>query len=60
MHWFTKQLTLPHYSRMVPLAEIEKHDFNLNIPRYSDEKSGHSFGGEFGSQKIRNLQLSMG
>ncbi len=33
---FTKQLTLPRYSRMVPLAEIEKHDFNLNIPRYID------------------------
>jgi type I restriction enzyme M protein len=33
---FTKQLTLPGYSRMVSLAEIEKHDFNLNIPRYID------------------------
>lgn len=33
---FTKQLTLPRYSRMVPLAEIKKHDFNLNIPRYID------------------------
>lgn len=33
---FTKQLTLPRYSRMVPLAEIEKHGFNLNIPRYID------------------------
>lgn len=33
---FTKQLALPRYSRMVPLAEIEKHDFNLNIPRYID------------------------
>ena len=33
---FTKQLSLPRYSRMVPLAEIEKHDFNLNIPRYID------------------------
>ena len=33
---FTRQLTLPRYSRMVPLAEIEKHDFNLNIPRYID------------------------
>lgn len=33
---FTKQLTLPRYSRMVPLAEIAKHDFNLNIPRYID------------------------
>ena len=33
---FTKQLTLPRYSRMVPLSDIEKHDFNLNIPRYID------------------------
>jgi type I restriction enzyme M protein len=33
---FTKQLTIDKYSRMVPLAEIEKHDFNLNIPRYID------------------------
>jgi type I restriction enzyme M protein len=33
---FTKQLTLPRYSRMVPIAEIEKHNFNLNIPRYID------------------------
>ncbi len=33
---FTKQLTIDKYSRMVPLPEIEKHDFNLNIPRYID------------------------
>lgn len=33
---FTKQLEIHRYSRMVPLAEIEKHDFNLNIPRYID------------------------
>ena len=33
---FTRQLPLPRYSRMVPLAEIETHDFNLNIPRYID------------------------
>jgi type I restriction enzyme M protein len=33
---FTKQLTIDRYSRMVPLAEIEKQDFNLNIPRYID------------------------
>lgn len=33
---FTRQLTLPRYSRMVPLAEIETQDFNLNIPRYID------------------------
>ena len=33
---FTKQLTIDKYSRMVPLPEIEKNDFNLNIPRYID------------------------
>lgn len=33
---FTKQATIEKYSRMVPLAEIEKNDFNLNIPRYID------------------------
>lgn len=26
----------PKYARMVPLAEIEKHEFNLNLPRYID------------------------
>ena len=33
---FTKQLELPRYSRMVPLAEIAANDYNLNIPRYID------------------------
>ncbi|MDN7132094.1 type I restriction-modification system subunit M [Halomonas sp. MC140] len=33
---FNKQLTLPRYSRMVPLAEIAANDYNLNIPRYID------------------------
>jgi type I restriction enzyme M protein len=33
---FTKQLEIDKYSRMVPLSEIEKHGFNLNIPRYID------------------------
>ncbi len=32
----TKQAAIDKYSRMVPLAEIEKNDFNLNIPRYID------------------------
>ncbi|MFI8742937.1 type I restriction-modification system subunit M [Stutzerimonas zhaodongensis] len=30
----TQQRELPKFSRLVPLAEIESHDFNLNIPRY--------------------------
>jgi type I restriction enzyme M protein len=35
---FTRQLDVPRYSRMVPLAEIgdPKNDFNLNLPRYID------------------------
>ncbi len=33
---FTKQVEIDKYSRMVPLAEIAKHGFNLNIPRYID------------------------
>ncbi len=35
---FTKQIDVPRYARMVPLAEIAdpKNDFNLNLPRYID------------------------
>jgi type I restriction enzyme M protein len=35
---FTRQLEIPRYSRIVPLAEISdpKNDFNLNLPRYID------------------------
>jgi type I restriction enzyme M protein len=33
---FTRQLETPKYSRMVPLAEIDGNDFNLNLPRYID------------------------
>lgn len=33
---FTRQLEIPKYSRLVPLAEIEANDFNLNLPRYID------------------------
>jgi type I restriction enzyme M protein len=33
---FNEQLDIPKYSRLVPLAEIESNDFNLNIPRYID------------------------
>lgn len=38
MDIFTRQVELPRYSRMVPLAEISdpKNDFNLNLPRYID------------------------
>lgn len=33
---FTRRLEVPRYARMVSLAEIEKNDFNLNLPRYVD------------------------
>ena len=33
---FNKQTDIPKYSRMVPLAEVETNDFNLNLPRYVD------------------------
>ena len=33
---FTKRLDTPKYARMVGLDEIEKNDFNLNLPRYID------------------------
>ncbi|MFC1798359.1 type I restriction-modification system subunit M [Thermodesulfobacteriota bacterium] len=35
---FNKQAELPKYSRMVPTAEIESNEFNLNIPRYIDSQ----------------------
>ena len=35
---FLKQLELPKYSRFVPLEEIKKNDYNLNIPRYIDSQ----------------------
>ncbi|RJO73144.1 MAG: type I restriction-modification system subunit M [Myxococcales bacterium] len=33
---FNRQMEVPKYSRMVPVAEIERNDYNLNIPRYID------------------------
>jgi type I restriction enzyme M protein len=50
---FNKQSELRRYSRMVPLEEIEKNDFNLNLPRYIDSQqtedlqdiAGHLQGG---------------
>ncbi|WP_204141253.1 type I restriction-modification system subunit M [Halomicronema sp. CCY15110] len=33
---FNHQTKLDRYSRRVPLTEIEKNDYNLNIPRYID------------------------
>ena len=33
---FNSQIEITGYSRMVSIAEIEKNEFNLNIPRYID------------------------
>ncbi len=33
---FTRQMEVARYARLVPLAEVEQNDFNLNIPRYID------------------------
>ncbi|MBU2538532.1 MAG: SAM-dependent methyltransferase, partial [Proteobacteria bacterium] len=50
---FNRQLELAKFSRMVPLTEIEKNEFNLNLPRYIDSRkvediqdiAGHLQGG---------------
>ena len=35
---FIKRLDVPKYSRMVSVDEIEKNEFNLNLPRYIDSQ----------------------
>jgi type I restriction enzyme M protein len=35
---FNRQVEVPKYSRLVALEEIEKNEFNLNIPRYIDSQ----------------------
>jgi type I restriction enzyme M protein len=50
---FTHAEEHPGYSRLVPSDEIEKNEFNLNLPRYIDTQevediqdiSGHLYGG---------------
>jgi type I restriction enzyme M protein len=36
---FTKRTDVPQYARTVSLTEIEKNDFNLNLPRYIDSQT---------------------
>ena len=36
MDVFNNQKTVEKYSRFVPFEEIEKNEYNLNIPRYID------------------------
>jgi len=50
---FTRMHDLPKYARLVPVDEIEKNEFNLNLPRYIDSSeaedlqdiAGHLQGG---------------
>ncbi|MGD0496874.1 MAG: class I SAM-dependent DNA methyltransferase [Bryobacteraceae bacterium] len=35
---FNRRLEIPKYSRVVGFEEIEKNEFNLNIPRYIDSR----------------------
>jgi len=50
---FTRCANVPKYARMVPVEEIERNDFNLNLPRYIDSSepedtqdiAGHLQGG---------------
>jgi type I restriction enzyme M protein len=36
---FTKQLEVARYSRMVPYEDIEKNEYNLNLPRYINSQT---------------------
>jgi type I restriction enzyme M protein len=36
---FARQLEVPRYARMVSVEEIEKNEFNLNLPRYIDSQT---------------------
>ncbi len=36
---FNKRLDVPRYARMVSIEDIEKNDFNLNLPRYIDSQT---------------------
>lgn len=60
---FNRQLEIPKYSRMVSVVEIEKNDFNLNIPRYIDSQEAEDIQdieahlkGDIPTQDIEDLQ----
>ena len=36
---FTRRLEVPRYARLVGVEEIEKNEFNLNLPRYIDSQT---------------------
>lgn len=39
---FAKTAIIPGFSRMVPVEEIEKNEFNLNLPRYIDSQKAEN------------------
>ena len=47
---FIQQTEIPQYSRMVQIAEIEKNDYNLNLPRYIDNQE---------SEDIQDIQAHL-
>jgi len=60
---FNKHLEIPKYSRMVSVVEIEKNEFNLNIPRYIDSQEAEDIQdieahlkGDIPTQDIEDLQ----
>lgn len=60
---FNKQLEIPKYSRMVSVVDIEKNEFNLNIPRYIDSQEAEDIQdieahlkGDIPTQDIEDLQ----
>lgn len=60
---FNKQLEIPKYSRMVSVVEIEKNEFNLNLPRYIDSQEAEDIQdieahlkGDIPTQDIEDLQ----
>ncbi len=36
---FNRQVDVSKYARMIPFAEIEENEFNLNLPRYIDSQT---------------------
>ena len=60
---FNRQVEVPKYSRMVSVVEIEKNEFNLNIPRYIDSQEPEDIQdieahlkGDIPSRDIEDLQ----
>ena len=45
---FNRRLEVPKYARMVTVEEIEKNEFNLNLPRYIDSQTARGPAGHRG------------